>query len=168
MASVEGRDGGGNGERRSVRVRLREDAEANYELVRNVLQEAVGAEIVRWGDCPRCGKRVPVSFPDVRARTEAVRLWLDQGYGRPKETLEIVDASAEKATRHIADMARAFSYAEIPRAQLHAALVYASTAVGKRHELPPWRELDGGAYGLPTEASPAAMSRHQKKIAPPA
>jgi hypothetical protein len=154
MASVEGGDGGGNRERRSVRVRLREDAEANYELVRNVLEDAVGAETVRWGDCPRCGKRVPVSFPDIRARTEAVRLWLDQGYGRPKETLETVDASAGMAARYIADMARAFSYAEIPREQLHAALVYASTAPGKRHQLPPWRELDGGkldgrASGLP-------------------
>jgi hypothetical protein len=42
-------------------------------------------------------------------------------------------------------MARAFSYAEVPRAQLHAALVYASTPVWKRQQLPPWQELDEGA-----------------------
>jgi hypothetical protein len=73
-------------ERRSVRDRFREDAERYYDQLFGSLVEAIDAEIT-WGDCPHCHHRVPVTFPDVRARTKAIEVLLDQGYGRPVETV---------------------------------------------------------------------------------
>jgi hypothetical protein len=76
-----GRQGGlVSGVRRSVRERFREDAETHYETLFASLIEAVEASTTRWGDCPGCGHRVPVVFPDIRARTHAVEVLIDQGY----------------------------------------------------------------------------------------
>ena len=75
--------------RRSVRERFREDAEVHYEKLIDSLLAAVGAEVTRWGDCPECKHRVPVTFPDIRARTQAIQVLLDQGYGKPATTLQI-------------------------------------------------------------------------------
>ena len=73
-----------NGVRRSVREPFREDAERNYETLIASLLAAVSAEVTRWGDCPECRHRVPVTFPDIRARTHAIEVLIDQGYGRPE------------------------------------------------------------------------------------
>jgi hypothetical protein len=85
-----GRKGGlASGAMRSVRERFREDAEHHYELLFESLKGAIEAETVRWGDCPNCKHRVPVAFPDIRARTQAVQVLLDQGYGRPAQPVEV-------------------------------------------------------------------------------
>jgi hypothetical protein len=83
-----GRAGGvASAERRSVRERFREDAERRYSQLFESLSEAINAEVTRWGDCPNCKHRVPVTFPDIRARTQAIQLLLDQGYGKPPQTI---------------------------------------------------------------------------------
>jgi hypothetical protein len=78
-----------------VRDRFREDAERYYDQLFGSLTEAIDAEITRWGDCPNCHHRVPVTFPDVRARTKAIEVLLDQGYGRPVEKVVRQNAPAE-------------------------------------------------------------------------
>lgn len=80
--------------RRSVRERFREDAERVYETLFTKLLEAVESEITRWGDCPNCKHRVPVTFPDVRARTQAIQVLLDQGYGKPTERVEVSESAS--------------------------------------------------------------------------
>jgi hypothetical protein len=72
-----------------VRGRFAADAAEDYELMREKLREALVAETVRWGSCPGCGKRVGVEFPDFNARVKAMSLWLDQGFGRPRETVAV-------------------------------------------------------------------------------
>ena len=69
--------------RRSVRDRLREDAERIYDSLFRSLEEAIESEVVKWGDCPECGYKVRVTFSDIRARTQAIQVLLDQGCGKP-------------------------------------------------------------------------------------
>lgn len=71
--------------RRSVRERFREDAERMYDTLLKTVQDAIEAEVVRWGECQNCKHKVAVSFPDIRSRTQAIQLLLDQGYGRPPQ-----------------------------------------------------------------------------------
>jgi hypothetical protein len=80
------------GARRSVRERFREDAERHYELLIKSLLEALDSEVTRWGDCPHCKHKVPVTFPDIRARTQAIQTLVDQGYGRPLEAVRVETA----------------------------------------------------------------------------
>jgi hypothetical protein len=72
----------------NIRQRLADDAAEAYEQILDAIKEAVTAETTRWGDCPHCRHRVPVSFPDVQARTRALELWLNQGLGKPVERVE--------------------------------------------------------------------------------
>jgi hypothetical protein len=72
--------------RRDVRGRLAEDAADEYEeKIKRTLDDALNAETTRSALC-ECGRRVSVTFNDVNARLKAVQLWLEQGYGKPKET----------------------------------------------------------------------------------
>jgi hypothetical protein len=71
-----------------VRARLAADAAEAYEQILAAIKQAVTAETTRWGDCPHCRHRVPVSFPDVQARTRALEVWLNQGLGKPVERVE--------------------------------------------------------------------------------
>jgi hypothetical protein len=91
--------------RRGVRERFREDAELHYDKLIGSLLDAVEAETVRRGDCPECKHRVPVSFPDIRARTQAIQVLIDQGYGKPTETtrIETEDEKQQKALRSMSD-----------------------------------------------------------------
>jgi hypothetical protein len=72
----------------NIRRRLADDAAEAYEQILAAIKQAVTAETTRWGDCPHCRHRVPVSFPDVQARTRALELWLNQGLGKPVERVE--------------------------------------------------------------------------------
>jgi hypothetical protein len=72
----------------NIRRRLADDAAEAYEQILDAIKQAVTAETTRWGDCPHCRHRVPVSFPDVQARTRALELWLNQGLGKPVERVE--------------------------------------------------------------------------------
>jgi hypothetical protein len=72
----------------NIRRRLADDAAEAYEQIIAAIKEAVTAEATRWGDCPHCRHRVPVTFPDIQARTRALELWLNQGLGKPVERVE--------------------------------------------------------------------------------
>lgn len=82
---------------RTVRDRLADDAAEDYEKIRQALYDAIAAETTRWGDCPGCGKRVGVHFPDFQARTKAIALWLDQGFGRPATTVAFGESASVTA-----------------------------------------------------------------------
>jgi hypothetical protein len=86
---------------RGVRERFREDAEKHYDKLIASLLDALEAETVRWGDCPNCKHRVPVSFPDIRARTQAIQVLVDQGYGKPTETTRV--ETPESRVRQLTD-----------------------------------------------------------------
>ncbi|HYM63246.1 MAG TPA: hypothetical protein VES61_01070 [Gaiellaceae bacterium] len=67
---------------------MRDDAENSYEEIIAAVKGAINAEVTKQGKCS-CGKWVAVSFPDTKARTAALELWLDQGYGKPKQSMEV-------------------------------------------------------------------------------
>jgi hypothetical protein len=81
----------------NVRDRLRLDAEKHYELIFDSLRSALEAGTSRWGTCSRCQKKVEVEFPDIRARTQALQVLIDQGYGKPVERQERKVVSATVA-----------------------------------------------------------------------
>lgn len=75
--------------RRDFRARMREDADKLYPDIIESLKVALDSEVTKWGDCPKCGKRVPVAFPDLHGRAKAIQLLIEQGYGKPTETIEV-------------------------------------------------------------------------------
>ena len=73
----------------NLRQRLREDAELNYDTVFGKLMEAVNADRRIEYKCQAC--RVPnmVVVPDVKARTQAIQVLIEQGYGKPAQTVTV-------------------------------------------------------------------------------
>lgn len=78
-----------------VRAALRGEASASYERLAAFFDDAIAAEREVYGSCTKCGKRVPVAVPDWNARTNAVRLLLEQGYGKPAQTKDVPVERAE-------------------------------------------------------------------------
>ncbi len=68
---------------------MREDADKLYPDIIESLKVALDSEVTKWGDCPKCGKRVAVAFPDLHGRAKAIQLLIEQGYGKPTETIEV-------------------------------------------------------------------------------
>ena len=58
---------------------------------------------------------MPVTSPDLRARTQAVQVLLDQGYGRPATTVHVepLENSLARSIREMSDEERARRYEEI-------------------------------------------------------
>lgn len=68
-----------------VRARLRSALEEGYEeRVESFMDEALGANREVTVTCRNCAHRTPALVPDWSARTSALRLLFEQGYGRPK------------------------------------------------------------------------------------
>lgn len=61
--------------------------EENKQAIWDSLWEIVHQETTKRGRCT-CGRDVYVPIPDGAARTRAVELLMNQGFGRPKETVE--------------------------------------------------------------------------------
>lgn len=70
----------------NVREALREDASEAYDRIVDLLEQAMDAERDQYATCPNCSKRHPVKVADWGARTKAVELLLNQGYGRPSDS----------------------------------------------------------------------------------
>jgi hypothetical protein len=70
----------------SVRQRLADDADANYEMLNTTLKAAAQAVKTVWHSCRHCGKRDQVEIPDAMAAAKAAEIWLREGFGRPRET----------------------------------------------------------------------------------
>ncbi len=67
----------------SVRDRLRHDAEGWYDSrLRSFFEEAMRATKTVYCACRKCGVKTPVEIEDYNARTNVVKLMLEQGYGR--------------------------------------------------------------------------------------
>ena len=71
------------------RGKLREEVERLYPEIVKALEVAMAADVTKWGDCPRCKKRVPVTFPDLPGRMKAIQFLAEAAHGRPPETVEI-------------------------------------------------------------------------------
>lgn len=69
----------------SVRKRLGSSAETNYERIEKSLSVVLDAELEKATQCPHCKRTHLVKWPDMGARTRAIQLWLDQGFGKSKE-----------------------------------------------------------------------------------
>jgi hypothetical protein len=70
------------------RAKLGEDLDAEYELVRDFLKDAVQATRKVWHSCPYCQKRSEVEIPDIKAGLHAAQLWLEQGKGKAAQAKE--------------------------------------------------------------------------------
>lgn len=93
--------------RRDFRARMREDADKLYPDIIESLKVALDSEVTKWGDCPKCGKRVPVAFPDLHGRAKAIQLLIEQGYGKPTETIEVsavMEADLERWSAYLTRM----------------------------------------------------------------
>jgi hypothetical protein len=80
-------------DRRPARERLRDDVEAKYDMLIGSIFDAIEATKTVSTKCGHCGRSTSVAFPDIRARLDASRLLLDQGYGRPSEAPKPVPGS---------------------------------------------------------------------------
>lgn len=68
-----------------VRSRIAADLARDYDgTIGSFFQEALGAERETWATCSKCNHRTRVDVPDWSARTRALQLMIEQGYGRPK------------------------------------------------------------------------------------
>lgn len=65
--------------------RIRESAEEMFELLYERMKEALDNERVYTAQCPnpKCRGMLKVKYPDVKAMTDAMRLLLEYGFGRP-------------------------------------------------------------------------------------
>jgi hypothetical protein len=73
------------GPSRGIRRRIADDLEAVYEeRVSSFFTEALEATKDVWATCTHCNRKTPVQTPDWNARTRALQLMIEQGYGRPK------------------------------------------------------------------------------------
>jgi hypothetical protein len=69
--------------RRSIRERIAQAAEDNYEALESFFRQALNADKSVHTSCPHCGKRFRVDVPDWAARDKIVNTMLTQGFGRP-------------------------------------------------------------------------------------
>lgn len=67
----------------NVRLRLAADIAERYPAVWDSLSPALAAVKARSVSCSKCGARSMVEVEDWTARTNAVKLLLEQGYGKP-------------------------------------------------------------------------------------
>jgi hypothetical protein len=71
--------------RRAEREHWKDVVDRELSTLTEQLLEAAGATKVSWiGVCPKCRLKVPVEFPDVRARTDAIKTLHELGYGKPR------------------------------------------------------------------------------------
>ena len=85
-------------------VRDRLAADADYDKIKKVLEQAMDMTRYERAFCPNCRKKVEVEFPDTRSQMQAVSLWLEQGFGRPGAGVAPVDHAGAAAARTIADI----------------------------------------------------------------
>lgn len=93
LFEAEDADGSGVGDSEAVTVagfrgQLAADLVDRYAEVMSGLLEAAGSSREAFSTCPACGKRHPVVVADWTARTNALRLLIEQGFGRPKEAVK--------------------------------------------------------------------------------
>ncbi len=66
----------------AFRGQLAADAASDYEAIRTVLTDARKATKNVYMSCSHCGKRSEVEVVDHRTALDAVKLWIEAGFGR--------------------------------------------------------------------------------------
>jgi hypothetical protein len=69
--------------RPAVRERIAQDAESMYSQLAEFFKSALAADRKVWVGCAHCGRRTEAEIPDWTARSKAVEMMLNQGFGRP-------------------------------------------------------------------------------------
>jgi len=125
------------------RARWREDAGKIYQEIFESLKPALDSEVTKWGNCPECNHKVPVIFADLHGRSKAVQLLIEQGFGKPPETIEV--------TAHFeADLQRWRGYLQRMTEEERAVMVgFLQREEGLQPALPVGEDADDG------EAEPA-------------
>jgi hypothetical protein len=75
----------------AVRQRLADDANEDYELIRNALKDAAQSKKQVWISCPHCKKKSQVEIADGHAAAKAAQIWLEQGFGRAADSTKRPD-----------------------------------------------------------------------------
>jgi hypothetical protein len=83
--------------RGTPRETIREFALANPHLVDEFLRGVLAAEQSVWVSCKHCKRRSEVAVPNWSARTKAVELLLEQGFGRPEPAPLVEDEKIRAA-----------------------------------------------------------------------
>jgi hypothetical protein len=71
------------GKTETVRGRIAQAAEQNYEALERFFQDALNAEKSVSARCDNCHRIVTIAVPDWVARNKVVDTMLNQGFGRP-------------------------------------------------------------------------------------
>jgi hypothetical protein len=67
----------------AVRERIAKDAESMYADLAAFFRNALEADRKVWVTCYHCDRRTEAEIPDWTARSKAVEMMLNQGFGRP-------------------------------------------------------------------------------------
>jgi hypothetical protein len=67
----------------AVRERIAKDAESMYADLAAFFKNALEADRKVWVTCSHCDRRTETEIPDWNARSKAVEMMLNQGFGRP-------------------------------------------------------------------------------------
>ena len=67
----------------AVRERIAKDAETMYGELAEFFRNALAADRKVWVTCSHCDRRTEAEIPNWTARSKAVEMMLNQGFGRP-------------------------------------------------------------------------------------
>jgi hypothetical protein len=73
----------------NFRAKARDDVDRMYPEIVKAVEAALSLETTKYGDCPKCSKRVPVTFPDLAGRVKAMNFLVEHGYGKPREAIDV-------------------------------------------------------------------------------
>jgi hypothetical protein len=71
------------GKSETVRGRIAQAAEQNYEALERFFHDALNAEKSVSARCDNCHRMITIAVPDWVARNKVVDTMLNQGFGRP-------------------------------------------------------------------------------------
>jgi hypothetical protein len=71
------------------RQKARDEVARLWPGITKALEDAIAAETTKYGDCPRCKKRVPVEFPDIQGRVKAMKFLIEAAHGKPSQTIDM-------------------------------------------------------------------------------
>jgi hypothetical protein len=100
-----------------IRAALRADANEQYARIAAFFDDALDATREVRGKCATCGSAVAVKAPDWTARTNALKLMIEAGFGRPPADEQRIERITEVEGISWPDV-RAMSLAELEALKL--------------------------------------------------
>lgn len=58
------------------------------DKIRELIDLALTSEKDSWATCTNCRHRIPIKIPDLGARAKMLEVLINQGKGKPKETVK--------------------------------------------------------------------------------